>query len=101
MAHRRGKKELRAIHAKSNSPWWKNLKVKKGKMTQFGYNTADNEFKRHNALIKAVRKDGADTVFKRLNLQVVFRKNKEGKDKDVFVEDRDWVKRVFVGRERD
>jgi len=67
----------------------------KGALTGVGYSTKKSEAARRRALVKAVDRYGALSVFKKLNAQYVFRKNYDPKTARIFEADRDWVRSQF------
>lgn len=72
-------------------------KLEKGAMKRFGYSdvrhtsTAD----RHEALRKAVKHAGRDTVVDRLNAVAVLNKNTNPVVSEIFARDKRWVMRTF------
>lgn len=74
------------------------IKIKKGKLAP--YHTGMSERERHEILRKKIRRYGALSIYRALNAQVVLRKRERGKAKKVFEEDRNWVKRNFLGRSK-
>jgi hypothetical protein len=71
------------------------IPIEKGKLSKFGYSTRKSDIARHRALNKAVDKYGALSVYRKLIAQVILRKSRQPKAREVFEEDRDWVAENF------
>jgi len=69
--------------------------LEEGELTKHGYSTDKPAKERHEALRKAVREDGAEVVWHRLHAQVILRKRIQPKQREIFRQDRDWVKKTF------
>ena len=74
------------------------FEIRKGKLAP--YHTGLSERKRHEILEKKIHKYGALSVFRSLNAQVVLRKHERGSGKKVFEEDKEWVKKNYLGGKR-
>ena len=66
--------------------------LKKGELSQYGYEAAKPANERHKALAKASRKYGSTSVFRKMNALYVYNKNKSPELSEKFKEDRDFVK---------
>ena len=74
------------------------FKIHKGKLTRFGYSTDKPYNERRKALRRAVKEYGALSVYRMLNAQVVLRKReRKSRAKRVFMKDRDWIKKQYLG----
>ena len=69
--------------------------LKKGELTKHGYSIRKSDEARHRALAKAVKEDGALTVYKRLNLLYVWNKNNNPDIARVAKEDMEWVGKTY------
>lgn len=67
------------------------IPVEKGKLSKFGYSTRKSDVARHRALNKAVDEYGALSVYRKLSAQVILRKSRQPKAREVFEEDADWI----------
>ena len=76
------------------------IKVKKGLLKAVGYSTKLSAKARHEALRKAIRRYGALKVFRMLHAQVVLRKRTQPKARRIFMQDRDYVKRLVYAKAR-
>lgn len=68
--------------------------LKKGELSSLGYKVDKSDKARHIALNKAVDEYGGLRVFRMLNAQAILRKHGKSRvsDRNVFFNDRDWVK---------
>jgi hypothetical protein len=71
------------------------IPIEKGKLSKFGYSISKSDRARHTALNKAVDRYGALSVWRKLNAQVILRKSRQPKAREVFEEDADWVREQF------
>jgi len=71
--------------------------LRRAELSKHGYEMSDRAATRHQTLGKAVREDGGLTVFRRLNLLMVWNKNDDPDLADIAQRDRDWVKREYYG----
>jgi len=70
------------------------ITLEKGEM--FPYNSTMNKTERRNILKTLINRDGATTIFRRLNALVVLNKrNTDSRAYKVFKADRDWVKQRY------
>jgi hypothetical protein len=68
-----------------------------GSIKQYGYSIDHSKVGRHIALGKAIKKEGARTVWGRLHTQVLFRKGKykNRRGAPIFKADRNWVAKNY------
>jgi hypothetical protein len=73
--------------------------LEKGALGQYGYHDVAmmSEMERHSALDKAVAgaKDNWLSVFRRLNIQATYNKYRNPKLHDMFIADRDYIKKTY------
>jgi len=77
--------------------------LRRGELTRHGYAVHESAEQRHRALEKAVAEDGALTTFRRLQVQVMLRRNArrgtpEYEARRRFEADRDWVRSRYMER---
>ncbi len=65
--------------------------LKKGTLTQFGYNTKESDLKRHNSLKKAISKLQSASVIHKLNAVKLLTKNTNPKVSKIFDNDIKWI----------
>ena len=70
-------------------------KLKKGELKKHGYSSKKSQLSRHRALGKAVREFGWKTVKNKIQVLVIFNKNKNPELSALFVSDRDWIKAKY------
>jgi len=73
-------------------------KIRKGRLSRFGYSTKKTASERRRALRKADRRYGSTALFRMLQAQVVLRKRIQPKARKVFEADRNWVKDKLLSR---
>ena len=66
-----------------------------GSIKKYGYSVSKPKISRHISLGKAIKKEGARTVWGRLHTQVLFIKNKSTHNASIFKADRDWVAKNY------
>ena len=66
--------------------------LKKGDLTKYGYHADLSEYKRHEALKKALGEYTALSLFRKLNAVYVLNKNRDKKRAATFKADANWVK---------
>jgi hypothetical protein len=66
-------------------------KLKEGSLTQFGYSMKSKSRSRHTALNKAVKKFGAASVSRKLNVLAIYNKNTSPKTARTARSDRKYV----------
>jgi hypothetical protein len=69
---------------------------KSGELKKYGYDIYISAAERRAALAKAVKKYGALSVFRKLNVLVIFNKNKHPDLSKKFKSDRDWVGKNYI-----
>lgn len=70
--------------------------LRKGELAKFGYSTRIERKKRHSALMRAIGKYGALSVFRKLDAVAKLSANTEPDISKIFSDDRDWVHRKFA-----
>ena len=70
--------------------------VEKGSLKKYGYSTDKAMGPRHEALERAIRKYGALSVFRKLNVQVTLRKRTQPAVRHVFAADAEWVRQQLM-----
>jgi len=76
------------------------IKIRPMKMGDYGYKGVINLTKlaRHRALLKILREKKGETpmaLYRRLNVLMIYTKNRSPKISKVFKEDRDWIAKKF------
>lgn len=71
------------------------VKVKKGALTQYGYDSYSSAVSRHRALAKAVSHTTPLKVFKQINYLVVVNKSRPSLEK-IYKADRNWLKAKYM-----
>jgi hypothetical protein len=69
--------------------------LKKGELAKHGYTFRGTEAERHAALKKAVAEYGSTGVFRKLNAVAKLTKRASPKAANVFVKDREWVRKTI------
>ena len=88
------KKKSKSKKGKSKSPV--KIPVKKGLLTSCGYKLKSPAKERHKSLEKACALYGPTSCFKKLNVLVIFNKNKHPELAAKYKKDRDWVKKNMM-----
>lgn len=71
-------------------------KLRKGELSQFGYSSSATVLARHRALVKAVKRYGALSVFRKMNAIMVLNKNKSPALSNKFRMDRNWIRDNYM-----
>ena len=73
--------------------------TRRGALKRLGYSTKTSPQVRREALRKADRKFGSQTLFRMLQAQVVLRKRIQPRARKVFEADRNWVEKTLMSAE--
>jgi len=73
--------------------------TRRGALKRLGYSTKASPQARREALRKADRKFGSQTLFRMLQAQVVLRKRIQPRARKVFEADRNWVEKTLMSAE--
>ena len=69
--------------------------LRKGTLRSFGYGSNNSASERHSALKKAVKSEGALSIFRKLNAVATLNKNTNPTLSKKFLADRNWVRNNF------
>jgi hypothetical protein len=70
--------------------------LRKGTLTHFGYKSTSSAESRHRALHKAVKSEGALSIFRKLNAIATLNKNRNPSLSRKFISDRNYVKNKYM-----
>lgn len=72
--------------------------LKKGELSEFGYSSSKPEMERDKSLDKAVKRYGSTSVFRKLNALSVYNKNRDPVRSNLFLKDRNYVKKTYMSQ---
>lgn len=75
-------------------------KPRRGTLTRHGYSANNTASSRHAALKRAVRAETPLSVFRKLNLLMIYNRRGNPRMYTIFRRDRDWVKRNYMRKAR-
>lgn len=88
------KKSRSKSRSRSKSPV--RIPTKKGELTKYGYSVYDPQKDRHKSLKRASKEYGALSVFRKLNVLVIYNLNINPKLAKKYKIDRDWIKKNLM-----
>ena len=76
------------------------IPVTKGKLSKYGYGIHKSQQQRRKSLKRASKEYGPLSVSKKLNVLVIYNKNKHPSLSKKFKKDRDWLSKTMIKRSR-
>jgi hypothetical protein len=71
------------------------IPIERAKLSRFGYSTKKSDRARHRALKKAVEEYGALSTWRKLQAQIILRKRRQRRAREIFEEDAEWLREQF------